>query len=385
MYEEIKKQLTDALETTFHLEPEVFVRAPGRLEILGNHTDYNGGVVLSVAVDKATFVAASKVSGSICTIKDIRDNSVRSFELTNIQDKLKGDWANYIKGVIAELQKRHYSISAFNAVFMSTVPMSAGMSSSAALEMAFCLILAKLANIDLPWQEWAKVGQASENHYVGANTGLLDQFSSLKGKEDQLVFSDFRSLDVKNVPMPKGVALVVANSMVKHNLTNEYNDRRNSCEDAAKVLSQVHPEVKQLRDATTRMLEENKDKMCHESYLRALHPVGEDERVFAGIKALENNDMKAFGQLLFDSHESSKTNFDNSCKELDILVDIAKTLPGCYGARLSGGGFGGISVHLVDAKQAQQYAEALAKAYKEKTGLDTVVVISKADDGALYF
>lgn len=384
MYQEVKNELSEALQATFGQSPEVYVRAPGRLEILGNHTDYNGGVVLSVAVDKATFVAAAKTTGTICTIKDIRDNSVRAFELTNIQDKLKGDWANYIKGVIAELQKRNYTVPAFNAVFCSTVPMSAGMSSSAALEMAFCLVLGKLANIDLSWKEWAKVGQASENNYVGANTGLLDQVSSLMGKRDQLVFSDFRSLEVGNVPMPQGIALVVANSMVKHYLTNEYNDRRAACEDAAKVLNSIYPEVKQLRDATTAMLNEHKDKMSQESYQKALHPVGEDERVFAGIEALKNNDIKAFGQLLFESHNSSIVNFDNSCKELDILVDLAKNLPGCYGARLSGGGFGGISVHLVDSNVAEEYAQKLAEQYKEKTGLDTVVVVSKADEGAAY-
>lgn len=384
MYKEIKSQLTTAYREIFGKEPEVCVRAPGRLEILGNHTDYNGGVVLSVAVDKATFVAAGKTGGTICTVKDIRDNSVRAFDLTNLQDKLKGDWANYIKGLIVELQGRGKKVPAFNATFLSTVPMSAGMSSSAALEMAFCLVLAKLASIDLPWQEWAKIGQACENKYVGANTGLLDQFSSLRGQEDCLVYSDFRSLEVQTIPMPHGVALVVANSMVKHNLTNEYNDRRASCEDAAATLNKFYPQVKQLRDATTAMLEEKRSALKPESYQRALHPVGEDERVFAGIQALKSGDIKTFGKYVFESHESSKTHFENSTEELDILVDIAHHLPGAYGARLSGGGFGGITVHLVEAAKAEQYAKALAEEYKLRTGLDTPVVISKAANGAEY-
>jgi galactokinase len=384
MHDEIKTKLVSAYQSIFGKAPEVCVRAPGRLEILGNHTDYNGGVVLSVAVDKATFVAAGKTTGTICTVKDIRDNSVRAFELTNLGDKLKGDWANYIKGLIVELNGRGKTVPAFNAVFLSTVPMSAGMSSSASLEMAFCLVLAKLGGIDLAWQDWAKIGQACENKYVGANTGLLDQFSSLKGKEDCLVYSDFRSLEVKTVPMPKGVALVVANSMVKHNLTNEYNDRRASCEDAAATLGKFFPQVKQLRDATTAMLDEKKAALKPESYQRALHPVGEDERVFAGIQALEKGDINTFGKYMFDSHESSRVHFENSTDELDILVNIAKHLPGAYGARLSGGGFGGITVHLVEASKAEQYAKALAEEYKSRTGLDTPVVISKADDGAGY-
>jgi galactokinase len=202
------------------------------------------------------------------------------------------------------------------------------------------------------------------------------------GKADQLVFSDFRSLDVENVPLPAGTALVVANSMVKHNLTNEYNERRESCENAAAVLAKVYDGVVALRDVSMEQLEAAKDKLPEVDYRRALHVVGECTRVMAGIAALEQGDVAAFGRLMFESQDSSTYNFENSCSELDDLVAVAKDLPGALGARLSGGGFGGITVHLVEADKATGYATELAKRYREKTGLDADVMICRVGDGA---
>jgi galactokinase len=202
------------------------------------------------------------------------------------------------------------------------------------------------------------------------------------GKADQLVFSDFRSLDVENVPLPAGTALVVANSMVKHNLTNEYNERRESCENAAAVLAKTYEGVTALRDVSLEQLEAAKDKLDETDYRRALHVVGECTRVMDGIAALGTGDVAAFGRLMFESQESSTHNFENSCSELDDLVAVARDIPGVYGARLSGGGFGGITVHLVDAEEAEGYAAELAKRYREKTGLDSDVMICNVGDGA---
>lgn len=361
----------------FGMDAAITSRAPGRLEILGNHTDYNQGTVLSVAVDRAMFIAASPVAGKICSLHDLKSNSDRSFNLDELANPRKGDWANYIKGLVVELQKRGIAVPAFNAVLYGTVPLSAGMSSSAALEMAMLAILNRLAAANLPWLEMARIGQATENNYIGANTGLMDQLSSLKGKAGCLIYSDFRTFEVENVAMPEGTVFVVANSMVKHNLTNEYNERREACEDAAATLK-----IPALRDATTRMLEDNRAILKPSSYRRALHVVGEIERVARGRAALAAGDIRLFGRIMSQSHQSSIENFENSCPEIDKLVEIGGTLPGFLGARLSGGGFGGISVHLVEAPQAESYMASLADGYRRATGLDAQIMQCTAADGA---
>ena len=376
----MKERVTTAFEKKFGVAPAVVTRAPGRLEILGNHTDYNEGTVLSVAVDRAMTIAAGPAAPGTnnCVLYDDVVNSSRAFSVASIGAPARGDWANYIKGIVLEFQKRGYTIPAFNAVLAGTVPLSAGMSSSAALEMAMVKAIEAIIGKELGWLDEAKIGQAAENNYVGAKTGLMDQVSSLRGKAGQLVCSDFRSLEVHNVPIPEGTAFVVANCMVKHNLTNEYNERREACEDAARTLG-----VKALRDVTMDMLAAAQEKLNPVSYRRALHVVGEIDRVARGAEALAAGNVEAFGQLMFESHESSRDNFENSIPELDELVAIGRELPGALGARLSGGGFGGITVHLVRKEQAEEYMAELVKKYEEKTGITAQAMICQADDGAM--
>ncbi len=380
----MESKVRQAFKDMYHIEPEVIAKAPGRLEILGNHTDYNQGTVLSTAVDRAMTVAAMAIPGRECELTDIVTNSRRRFSLDNLAKPAKGDWSNYIKGLIVEMRKRGMEVPAFKAVLGGTVPMSAGMSSSAALEMAMLFALKKLAKSEISWLDCARIGQGCENNYVGANTGLMDQFSSLMGKAGQLVYSDFRSYEVSNVPIPAGTAFVVANCMVKHNLTNEYNERRAACEDAVKVLAGIYPGVSALRDVSPEQLEAAKDKLAAVSYRRALHVVGEISRVANGAAALSRGDCEGFGQLMFQSQYSSTHYFENSCEELDCLVDIAKNLPGALGARLSGGGFGGITVHLVRKETATEYMALLGKAYLERTGLKADIMACQAADGARY-
>jgi len=360
----------------------VVARAPGRLEILGNHTDYNEGVVLSAAVDRVTWVAAAACPGVECRLRDLTHPGLRTFRLDRLHPPVPGDWANYVKGLIVELQARGVPVPAFQAVLASSVPIAAGMSSSAALEMSFALALGRLAGVSLPWQEWARIGQASENRYVGAMTGLLDQFSSLRGRQGHLVYCDFRTLDVRNVPLPAGTALVVANSMVKHTLTGEYNERRARCHEAADILARRDPRVRALRDVTRPQLEAARSEMDPVTYRRALHVVGEIERVEAGVGDLTAGDVAAFGRRMGESHASSQLNFENSSAELDALVALSRTLPGVFGARLSGGGFGGITVHLVAAAGAAEYCTRLASAYAERLGIQPEAMICQPADGA---
>jgi galactokinase len=379
---DLRETLTQAFVAAFGTAPQVSARAPGRLEILGNHTDYNEGTVLSVAVDRATSVAAARSGTSRCRVLDAVHRDERSFDAAAIGEPRKGDWANYIKGLVVELGKRGIQVPGFHAVLGSTVPMSAGMSSSAALEMSMLLALLRLAGRELDWREAARVGQACENLYVGAKTGLLDQFSSLKGRAGHLVYSDFRTLEVRTVPLPAGTALVVANSMVRHTLTNEYNERREACEAAVRVLRERYPGTKALRDVSPEQLAAARADLDPVVYRRALHVVGEIARVEQGVQALAANGLERFGTLMFESQHSSTHYFENSAAELDALVAIGRELPGAIGARLSGGGFGGITVHLVEAASASGYAQALCQRYRERTGLTADIMVCQAADGA---
>ena len=378
-------QTISTFEQFFSRKPEVIAKAPGRLEILGNHTDYNDGIVLSCAVEQHTsFSVARAKEGRVCRVKDYKYDSEASFSLDELDDPQPGEWANYLKGVIWELNKRNISIDAVDVVMSSTVPLSAGMSSSAAMEVGFAFALKEIFNIDLEKTEWAKVGQGVENNYLGVSTGLLDQFSSIYGEKDALIMSDFRINEViKTVKLPEGYVFIVANSMEKHDLVDsEYNVRREDCESAAAKLKAADNSINALRDVSMEKLEASKELLTQREYLRAKHIVGECERVNTGVECLEKGDIEAFGQLLFESHESSRVNFENSTKRLDYLVELAKSIPGCLGARLSGGGFGGITVHLVEEAKADEYAERLSAAFKLETGDEPQIIKCAIGQGA---
>lgn len=376
--------LTEKFQAHFGRPATILAQAPGRLEILGNHTDYNQGFVLSCAVGQHTAVALAPGKSRVCRLKDFRDNSEKTFDLDSIGEAQKRDWSNYIKGVIVELRKRGRDIGGFDAAMLSTVPLSAGMSSSAALETAFGFAFGKAFDIEMPLTEWAKVGQGVENYYLGLKTGLLDQFSSIFGRENSLILSDFRTVEVlRNVALPAGYSIVVVNSMVKHNLVDsEYNVRRQDCESAARKLAAINPGVTTLRDVTVEQLEAAKDQLELREYRRAAHVVGECDRVHRAVKMLDCGDVAGFGQLLFESHESSRVNFENSTEELDYLIELAKSIPGCLGARLSGGGFGGISIHLVENARLEEYGKRIAAAYKLKYNVDPEVIICAIGEGA---
>ncbi len=385
MREDIDSFVIEEFKTYFGVSPEVLAKAPGRLEIIGNHTDYNDGFVLSSATDFATCFAVRYVPGKTCKLYSADLDSEVVFDLDNLSELVPGDWSNYVKGMAVELGKLG-AVSGFEGFIKSTVPLSAGMSSSAALEIASGMALKELFKVELTKEELAKAGQRVENQYVGVNTGLMDQFSSVFGKEGSLILSDFREDKVlKNVDIPRGYVFVVANSLVKHNLVeSEYNIRRESCERALKALQKECPGsgYMALRDVTIDELLKAKNCMDHSDFFKALHIVGENTRVLEGVEALEAGNIKKFGELLFESHESSRVNFKNSCEELDYMVELAKSIPGCVGARLSGGGFGGISVHLVEESMAESYRERLSTAYKIRVGKNLETFVCGVGKGA---
>lgn len=378
------EELMMAFAETYGSPPQVAASAPGRLEILGNHTDYNEGVVLSCAVEQRTAIALRPVHGKVCRVFDLTYQDKVEFSLDDIDNPRPGQWVNYVKGVVCELRKRGFAPGAFNAVLHSTVPLSAGMSSSAALETAVGLALGEAFDIRLDNTSWARVGQGVENNYIGVRTGLLDQFSSIYGRKNALILSDFRTNEVvKTVEVPSDYELVVVNSMEKHDLVDsEYNVRRLNCESAVDKLRRDNPDITALRDVSVSMLDAAKDKLSFQEYNCAKHVVGEIERVFKGVTVLDNKDVASFGKLMFESHASSRRFFENSTPRLDYLVELAASLPGCAGARLSGGGFGGISVHLVEKAAADAYAERIATAFKLHTDSVPQVIHCAIGDGA---
>ena len=380
----MSKKIIELFNDYYGEKPLAIAKAPGRLEILGNHTDYNEGVALSCAVSQTTKFAILPVEGRDCELCDFRDQSSKTFNLDHIDNPLPGDWSNYVKGVICELRKRGHFIGAFKGAILSTVPLSAGMSSSAALEISAGFAFAEAFNITLSKPEWARIGQAVENHYMGLQSGLLDQFSSIFGEKYKLILCDFRSLKVQDtIPFPNGYLFVVVNSMIKHNLVDsEYNQRRISCEKVTEAIQTKYPKIQALRDVSIEMLNDVRKILNDQDYMIALHVIGECERVNKGLNALVKKDIKTFGELLYKSHESSKNNFKNSCPEIDILIDFAKASSECIGARLSGGGFGGITIHLIKEEDAETYCTKIRQNYKLKTGIDPEIIVCSTGGGA---
>lgn len=384
----LNHQLYDALLQKFRQqyqrEPTIVAYAPGRVEVLGNHTDYNEGFVLSAAINFGTFFACAPRTDDTCrlTAGDLMQEV--SFPVDHPQASPEQPWANYVKGVCAGLGARGTLSHGFDGLFYSNVPQGSGLSSSAALEMSAALALEKLYKITVDSLSLARIGQMAEHRYAGVKCGLLDQISSLFGKTGTLVETDFRTLVVKHVPLGKGACFLMCNTHAKHALVDgEYNQRRAACETAAAYFAQVLPHpVRALRDVSWQEWEAHRAGLPEVIARRAAHPIGENERVRRGARLLAKKDLAGFGQLMYESHESSRTLFENSCPELDALVAAARQLPGVLGARLSGGGFGGSVVALVAPNQADAIGPALSADYQRTFGkpCDTCTLIPS--DGA---
>jgi galactokinase len=367
----------------FKTPATTFSRAPGRVEVLGNHTDYNEGVVLSAAIDREVWVAAGKSSSGDCGVTSTQfPDPVTIKEI--LPQKGQNAWVNYPVGVYKILKDRGFPVQPFLLAIHSTVPLGAGVSSSAALEVATALALCELFHLTVDPVELAKICQKAENSFVGMNCGLLDQFSSLFGKAGHLLFTDFRSLAHETIPIAgSDVTLAITLSGVAHALVaGEYNSRRHECFEAAKFFAVKDAKIKTLRDVSMKQLIAAKAELNPQYLKRAMHVVGEDERVFSGMQLLKKGSVKDFGELLYQSHESSINNFNNSCKELDILVNIAKSLDGVYGSRLTGGGFGGATLTMMNSGAKENFEKTIKREYKKQTGRDTTVHFAKIADGA---
>ena len=384
--QEIYDELVAKFEKMYGKKPEIVAYAPGRIEVLGNHTDYNEGYVFSAAIDKGTFFAVSASDDETCelTAGDLMETA--KFTVSSVAPAKEMTWQNYVTGTFnwlfdgnpAEAKK------GWKGMFLGNIPLGAGLSSSAALEMCTVLALSKLYGIEKDKTAMAKIGQKAEHTFAGCPCGLLDQASSMYGAEGALVKSDFRTNEFETVEMGPSVAFMMVKSNAKHALVDgAYASRRQACEDAAKYFASVlRKPVTHLRDVTMAEWVLYRGGLSETTAKRAVHPIGEDERVLQGASLLAKGDLKSFGALMYDSHESSRNWFENSCDELDTIVDAAKAIPEVYGARLSGGGFGGSCCLLVDPAAADKIAAAITKEYKAKYGDEPVCSLIKPSKGA---
>jgi galactokinase len=347
--------------------------APGRAELLGNHTDYNEGYVLAIAVNCGTTLTGTTREDRVLSLRSRELGKSVEIPLDQLAAEKVADWSRYTLGVVDVFRRQGLIVGGFDAEITSTLPMGAGLSSSASLENAAVLFLLKAFGGSLPPLQIAKFSQMAEHDFVGVRCGLLDQIASLMSHAGHATFIDCRTFAVRHLPLSDRVSFVLAQG-VKHQLTGgEYNERRSDCEAAARALG-----VKALRDATTEMLLAHRNEMPDRIFKRARHITGENERVLAGSDLLERGDLEGFGRLMFESHESSRVYFENSAPELDQLVAAARKTPGVYGARLSGGGFGGATINLVERGREEEVAKALTRAVA-----GTSCLITTAEAGAL--
>lgn len=365
------------------------VRAPGRVNLLGEHVDYNDGFVLPIAIDRATWLAFAPTEGEQTTLVALDLSEEVSFTPETLPTKTDSTgkplptWALYPAGVMWALQEAGLATPALQGVYASNVPQGSGLSSSASVEMAFALAWQTLGGWKRSPMERALLGQRAENQYVGVNCGIMDQFASACGEHDRLLHLDCRSLEWHILPLPADVAIVIADTMMRRTLTSgEYNKRRADCEEAVRLLSAELPGIQSLRDVLVEDFYRLASHLPERVQKRARHVVDEIERARRAIPLLEQGDMTEFGKLINQCHASLRDLYEVSIPELDVMADVAQSLPGCYGARLTGAGFGGCTVNLVAGEQADSFSKALAAGYESQTGFAPEIYICSASNGA---
>lgn len=353
---------------------KLYFFAPGRVNLIGEHTDYNGGHVFPCALSFGTHCVFCKRDDDKIRLHSLNlpEKGVIETDLNHIEYKKEQDWANYPLGMIKTLQNHGYKLDhGFELLFWGDIPSGAGLSSSASIELATGVAMNKAFNLHIPQVELVKMAQEDENKFVGMNCGIMDQFASGMGKEDHAILLDCNTLNYEYVPLNlHGVSIVIINSNKKHALvTSEYNTRRKECENALKALQQKLP-IKSLGDLTEEEFEANKHLISNETERRrAKHAVYENQRALKAAAALKKGDLETFGKLMNKSHESLRDDYETSVPELDIIAETAWSVPGVLGARITGGGFGGCAVALVKDEAVKPLMDAINRVYPEKTGL----------------
>lgn len=377
----MKEKIAEKFQQTFNAEGEFFASA-GRINLIGEHTDYNGGYVFPGAIDKC-LMAEIKLNGTDkVRAYSIDENGYTEFGL-NEEDAPQEAWARYIFGVCRETLKRGGKVEGFDTVFAGNVPLGAGLSSSAALESTFAFALNELFQNNIDKFELAKIGQATEHNYCGVMCGIMDQFASCFGKAGNLIRLNCKTLEYKYFPFdPKGYKLVLIDTKVKHNLASSaYNKRRASCENAAAAIRKNHPEVEFLSDAKRVWLDEVRAEIPEEDFLRAEYVIGEVQRVLDVCDALERGDYETVGEMMYQTHFGLSKLYEVSCEELDFLNKLARKYD-VTGSRVMGGGFGGCTINLVKEELYDAFVNAAVSQYTEKFGHEPVIYDVVISDGA---
>jgi galactokinase len=360
------------------------IKAPGRINLIGEHTDYNEGYVMPVAIDREIFLVAEKREDDKFILSSLNfPKEIVEFSLKNIKKDREVFWGNYPKGVIKEITKKYKNIKGMQGVYFSNIPIGAGLSSSAAIEIVTAFTISNLNLLKIPPLELIKISQSAENNFVGVKCGIMDQFISCLGKENNALLIDCRTHQYEYVPFVfKDIKIVVCNTKVKRELSSsEYNVRRKQCEEATRILRKYLKAVKALRDVKIEDFEKYKDKLPHLIRKRAKHVIYENERVLKAKKFLEEKNLKEFGKLLYESHNSLKEDYEVSSDELDLMVEIAKNTKGVLGARMTGAGFGGCTINLVKERNIKEFIEIVNREYQRKTKIQPEIYVCNITGG----
>ncbi len=372
-----KEEIVAHFTQRFGAAPAFVVRAPGRVNLIGEHTDYNDGFVLPLAIDRAAWIALRPRNDSRVDLYSIDYKEARDFDLSDLKHE-KAGWIEYVKGVAWCLQDAGMKLKGWEGVLAGDVPLGAGLSSSAAVEMATARAFAAVSGFEWDAVAQAKLAQRSENKWIGVNCGIMDQLISSTGRAGHTMLIDCRSLELQPAPLPEGVAVVVLDTSTRRGLVDSaYNERRSQCEAAAKAFA-----VKALRDVTPASLAASDGKLDATTHRRARHVITENERTVRAVDAMRRGDMSCLGRLMNESHASLRDDYEVSSDALDAMVEAAQAHKACYGARMTGAGFGGCAVALVKADAADDFVTATSAAYKARTGHDPAVYVCRATDGA---
>jgi galactokinase len=358
--------------------------APARVNLIGEHTDYTGGLVMPMAIGFHTVAAVSPREDGRAVFYSANYGEEASFEIASLGQTPRGHWSDYPAGVLWSLGQEGIAVGGFSMSLKGDVPLGAGLSSSASVEVATAMALLDHAGAELPLEKIATVCRRAENEYVGAQTGIMDQFVVAGGVEHRAMMLDCRSLGFELLPLPDEIRVVICNSMVKHEHSEgEYGDRRGEVETGQAVLQKERKGIELLRDATLEDLEACRDKMPAASFARCKHIITENARVLKAREALLQGDMERFGRLMVEAHASMRDDFAASCEEVDALVEIAMRQAGCFGARITGGGFGGCTVNVVSVEMAEPFVAAVREEYQKATGIAAQCFVCAPSDGAL--
>jgi galactokinase len=378
----VASSLRDRFEEWSGKSPRIFL-APGRVNLIGEHTDYNDGFVMPAAINSYTWIAAAKRSDEILNVSSEHFRESVQLRLTALAGPPRKHWSDYVRGVASVFQSASHKLGGADILTYSDVPIGAGLSSSASLEISTALALIALSGIDLPPLEMAKLCQCAEHEYAGTRCGIMDQFIAVFGRARCALMLDCRSLDYQALTLPADISIVICNSMVKHDhAAGEYNLRRADCEDGVRLLQQFLPSIRALRDVSLADLERHRDKLPERVYRRCRHVVTENQRVLDAAAALRTEDNAALGKLMYESHASMRDDYEISCPELDFLVEFAADSEGVYGSRMTGGGFGGCTVNLVRTDAVEDFRYRISAEYKKKTGKNCEIYVCSAAQGA---